>query len=475
MFRALKEQLNSELKQWNSSIKSISREGEQFTTPSGEVLSGLPDFIRVVVESSCGDGSFIKHEVWLPDDWNGCFIGSGNGGMAGIIVYTTLAEYIKMGSYAVTNTDMGTSDGEARGVKNPDVHRDFGWRATYIMTVVGKLIVQAYYKKEIRYSYFIGRSTGGQQALSMAQRYPNEYDGIVAGVPGNNRINLHTYFLWIFSVLKRSGVVFSQEELERVSQSAIDFSEQLGFDGPEEHYVLKPQAVDEYIGGFIAYLQKHNTDLSKEKLEALKKIYIGPINPRTGEIIHCGLPIGSELKQCGIWEAQKRIKAPSYFYPFQWVFGLEYNWADFDFDKDLETVRRCLSPEMDANEADISLYLKKGGKLLIYSGGADSCVPFPDAIKYYNRVLDAIDAEAAAKDGIRYFLIPSMGHEASFVKNGSAVMNEDTVIKHNVDVIRAWHERGIVPNSFDIVTDDPKAERKTKRIFAYGTKENPRL
>ena len=274
MFRALKEQLNSELKQWNSSIKSISREGEQFTTPSGEVLSGLPDFIRVVVESSCGDGSFIKHEVWLPDDWNGCFIGSGNGGMAGIIVYTTLAEYIKMGSYAVTNTDMGTSDGEARGVKNPDVHRDFGWRATYIMTVVGKLIVQAYYKKEIRYSYFIGRSTGGQQALSMAQRYPNEYDGIVAGVPGNNRINLHTYFLWIFSVLKRSGVVFSQEELERVSQSAIDFSEQLGFDGPEEHYVLKPQAVDEYIGGFIAYLQKHNTDLSKEKLEALKKIYI---------------------------------------------------------------------------------------------------------------------------------------------------------------------------------------------------------
>ena len=208
----------------------------------------------------------------------------------------------------------------------------------------------------------------------------------------------------------------------------------------------------------------------KEKLEALKKIYIGPINPRTGEIIHCGLPIGSELKQCGIWEAQKRIKAPSYFYPFQWVFGLEYNWADFDFDKDLETVRRCLSPEMDANEADISLFLKKGGKLFIYSGGADSCVPFPDAIKYYNRVLDAIDDEAAAKDGIRYFLIPGHGHEASIVKYGNATMNENTVIKHNIDILRAWNEQGIAPNSFRIATDESESGEKTKTIDAYGTK-----
>ena len=180
--------------------------------------------------------------------------------MAGEINYNTLSYYVKNGKYAVINTDMGTSGGIARGVKKHEIHSDFGWRATYIMTVIGKLITRAYYKKEIFKSYFVGCSTGGEQPLAMAQRFPNEYDGIIAGVPANNRTNLHTYFLWTYNAIKKSGVVFTREELEHVTKSAVEFSKYTGFSATEDQFVSNPRAMDNRSivfllkDGFIAFV-----------------------------------------------------------------------------------------------------------------------------------------------------------------------------------------------------------------------------
>ncbi len=159
-------------------------------------------FARAELRQTPGEGSYIASEVLLPDEWNGEFVFCGNGGIGGSIPRDSMMQYLRHG-FAVASTDMGTSRGAQSGVGNPDVWRDFGWRATYIATTDAEAIIKAYYGKEPEYSYFVGFSTGGEQAMAMAERFPELYDGILAGVPAFNRIFLHTYFLWNHNHLRK--------------------------------------------------------------------------------------------------------------------------------------------------------------------------------------------------------------------------------------------------------------------------------
>jgi feruloyl esterase len=170
-------------------ITEITQENA-YVTADGKAL---PPFTRVKLVARPTSASDIRIELWLPKEWNGLFLGTGNGGMAGVIRIEKLEQGLLSGC-ATAHTDMGTSDGVRRGVGSKALWEDFGWRSTKIMTDVGKALTRAHYGKEIEKSYFIGNSTGGQQALMMAQRFPEDYDGIVAGVPVTDRIHLHTYF-----------------------------------------------------------------------------------------------------------------------------------------------------------------------------------------------------------------------------------------------------------------------------------------
>ncbi len=231
--------------------------------------------------------------------WNGCFHGTGNGGMGGKILYHTLAARMKMG-YATANTDLGASEGEAFGVNNPDFWRDYGWRATYLMTRAGKLVTEAYYGRPIEHSYFWGGSTGGQQALCMAERFPEEYDGIIAGAPVTNRTQLNVYGIWNFRTFGEIGPEpFTQEMLDEVTRHAVAYSCATGHSEPGDIFVSNPCTDEAYIEAFIAYLAEHMPELTKKQREVLRRLYHGPINPRTGERIYCGMPIGAELRGAG--------------------------------------------------------------------------------------------------------------------------------------------------------------------------------
>ncbi|MBO5928266.1 MAG: tannase/feruloyl esterase family alpha/beta hydrolase [Clostridia bacterium] len=201
----ISEKLIAGLRDLHTEIVDVIYESETYIDPIGRVFEDMPSFVRVVLVSKPGAGSYIRHELWLPDGWNGCFLGLGNGGMAGTIHYGTLANRTRE-RYAVINTDMGTSRGRDSGVNNPDLIKDFGWRATYLMTKAGKLITEEYYGSPIEKSYFFGTSTGGQQSMMLAQRFPEEYDGISAGVPANNRTNLHMSGLWILNAFRNGNV-----------------------------------------------------------------------------------------------------------------------------------------------------------------------------------------------------------------------------------------------------------------------------
>src|SRR5262249_9626252 len=192
--------------------------GGTFTPPGSTPITGLPPFCRITATLAPTADSQINIEVWLPESgWNGRFLGTGGGGFQGVITYSELASGVQAG-FASANSDLGTgvsgcnplycgSDGNkgnplaiafgdpanpSTGLYgHPERIKDFGYRAIHLMTVRGKEIANAFYPHNAQKAYFAGCSTGGQNALMEAQRFPNDYDGILAGAAAFNRTHLH--------------------------------------------------------------------------------------------------------------------------------------------------------------------------------------------------------------------------------------------------------------------------------------------
>src|SRR6185503_2224164 len=171
------------------SLASLSMPG--VTVSSAAAANAPVEFCRVKAVARPVADSEIQIEVWLPPpaSWNGKLLGTGNGGYSGAMSVPAMQAALKDG-FAVTGSDTGHSGGDLQfGQEHPEKIADWAWRAIHAMTDVAKLTARNYYGKFPRKAYFSGCSTGGQQALSEAQRFPTDYDGIVAGDPGNDRIH----------------------------------------------------------------------------------------------------------------------------------------------------------------------------------------------------------------------------------------------------------------------------------------------
>ncbi len=433
-------------------------------------MTDLPKLRRILFESSYGEGSFIQTELWLPDNWNGIFIGLGNGGMAGSINRREIASYAMRG-YATAQTDMGTSRGRAAGVGNPDMWADFGWRATHDMAEVSKKIIRAHYGRDAEYAYFIGASTGGQQAFSEAQRFPQDFDGVIGGVPANNRVFLHTYFLWNHNHLRKPDgtVMFTPEEVQSITQNAAAYFQSIG-DGEEgDAFVTMPYRNENTVADFLSFLRKAVPHLRDEQLAALQAVYEGPKNPVTGQQIYNGMPISSEIYSCGLLGCQG-VESPHY-YPFIWTFGENYDPYSFDFDKDLEKVSATLSEDLNANDPDLTAFAASGGKFIAYSGSADPCVPFPDAMKYAERVAEFFGGYEKSSPFFRYFLMPGRDHGGSGLGTNTLYSDGHTYL---LETMRRWREQDIAPDSL-IAAKISQGETLFERtIYPYLSPENPK-
>ena len=431
-------------------------------------------FRRLKIESRPSEDSLIYYELWLPDEWNGVFVGTGNGGMAGGINYLTMSRFIHQG-YAVANTDMGTSRGITCGVLKPEVWKDFGWRATHRMTIDSKQVMEAYYGAPAKYSYFLGESTGGQQAIMEAQRFPEDYDGIFAGVPAHNRVSLHLYFLWAWQHLcpEDGRKLFCEAEVTAITECAIRFFRSRGVGEPGDRFVSYPYTDENTIEDFLRFLQDQHPEFSAEQVSALRAVYQGP-KTSDGEQIYCGLPIGSEDSNGGILDIQKKSGEE---YPFMWALGNEYDGRAFDFDRDVPKVRARLSGELDANQTDLSAFFTRGGKLLSCSGSNDPVVPFPDAMNYYEAVLEKMGGYEKVSPSYRWFLSPGKdhNHQGRGAQMLFGAKREELSI---LDVLRAWREEGRPPEKLLAVRF---GEREwwmdvdfVREIFPYGSEQNPR-
>lgn len=450
----------------NTELSEVTHHGGEFGS-----LTDLPSFTRVHWKNSFGEDSLIHSEIWMPDDWNGRFVACGNGGMAGGLSHPTLAEYARHG-YAVVHTDMGTHDGRRRGIGNPDVWNDFGWRSTHMMAVVGKTLAAEYYGRSPDYSYFIGASTGGNQAMQMVQCFPEDYDGVLAGVPAHNRAFLHIYGIWshVHLTTPNGKKMFTDDEIPRITAAAEAFFREHGIGEPGDRFVSHPYVGEDTVEQFLSYLSAREPSFTEEQRTALRAVYEGPRDPVTGRQIYNGMPIGSEIYGCGIRDMQG--DEPPFFDPFLWVFGADFRAHDFDFHRDTEIFADALSPLLGANNPDLSPFAAHGGKLIVYSAASDPCVPFPDAQNYCERVWETCGGYDRVSQFYRWFLVPGMDHG-----NGGHGVNtlwSDEAENDLFSALRRWREKGVAPQSLvgARVTEDQTDF--IRHLYPYGSEQFPR-
>lgn len=367
--------------------------------------AGLPVFCRVTATLSGAPGSKIGIEAWLPLEgaWNGKMLGTGNGGFAGSIRTDQLAAGLRR-NYAAVNTDMGTAaagGSYARGIGQTEMMKDWGWRSTHMMTVAGKQITQAYYGATIQRAYFAGCSTGGHQALMEAQRYPNDYDGILAGAAGNNRIGLHLAFLYYPRLSHDNpGFWFSPVQARAVRTAVIAKCAGKGSGLPTDDFVANPGACDfDPKSVLCAVGANPDTCLTAAQVEMLTRVYRGVVNPRNGKTIYPGLPFGTEA-MISLVQPNGTLRTGGIM---DLALADRFDPNTYDFDKDVTELYKSWGPDVNALSADLSAFRKHGGKLITYHGWQDTTVSPFDSINYYERL-------PGARSFARLFMAPGMGH-----------------------------------------------------------------
>lgn len=427
-----------------------------FTAPDGKKFEGLPPFCRVVARSTPSVASNIVIEIWLPEaaEWNGKLLGTGNGGFAGTIIYPALAGGLKRG-YAVANTDMGTYPAGFAGVGyqagngRPDAIKDWGYRATHEMALLSRTIVDEYYGKQPARAYFAGCSTGGHQALTEAQRYPDDYDAILAGAPGHNRTHLHAMFASLAMAASPPGAAMTPENLNLWSQSLMKAC--VGKDGGAsgDAFLTDPtQCTFSPRELLCKAAEDPGQCLRAPQVKALETIYGGTRNPRTGALIYPPEVRGVEgiLGHMLSNPAMKASGPPTDL--SRWVFGPKWDGATFDFDRDMAKEDEALGNNVNALDTDLSKFASHGGKLIMFHGWADPIVSPIDSIIYYDRITAAGNDR---KEFVRLFMAPGMSHCGG--GNGPDVFGQSPEFSPgdaSDDLLVAldrWSETGVAPET----------------------------
>jgi feruloyl esterase len=266
----------------SQSNTSVTTQRGSINQTSSRIFQELPEFCRVAVNMTPSDDSDINMEIWIPvDDWNGKFLAVGNGAFTGNIRYSALIAPLRRG-YATSSTDTGHLGNTASfGLGHPEKLIDFGWRAVHEMTVVSKQLIEAYYQRRPAYSYWSGCSAGGRQAMQEAQRFPDDFDGIIAGAPGLDWTGRAAASLKVASFLEaRESFQLSAQKRELVYQAAINACDAI--DGLEDGLISTPAQ----CGFDPVVLQCQGQDssscLTSEQVTTVRMLYDSPQNPATG-------------------------------------------------------------------------------------------------------------------------------------------------------------------------------------------------
>lgn len=412
-----------------------------FRTPGAGETPGdasLPAFCRVQVRLTPAPGSDVRVEVWLPvSGWNGRFQGVGNRGWGGAINYALLKDALGAG-YAAASTDTGHEGrGASFALGQPEKVIDSGYRAVHLMTVAGKELVSRFYGRPADRSYFNGCSLGGRQALSEIQRYPGDYDGVVAGSPAHNLSALYSARLaWARTAHRSAASVIPQAKADLLHKAALAACD--ANDGVKDDVIAEPRScrfdpkVLQCPGGDAAAC------LTAEQVETALALYADVRHPVTNEILSAGLMPGSERRWPAVAGAEPDDNALEFF-RFVVLENPAWDWQGADFWSAVDRAFAKTGPVLDAVDPDIGAFVQRGGRLLMYHGWADPQTPAGNTIAYRRAVEDRI-GKARAAESIRLFMAPGVGH----CSGGDGPDRFDPVA-----ALVRWVEDGVAPDRIE--------------------------
>lgn len=411
-------------------------------TPEGAKIAPFPKpltrrICRVDARISPVPGSEIKVQVWLPDRWNGKFVGVGGGGFNGglasaALALTPLAEQGYAG--VATNAGHDVSPTAQWALGNPEKIVDFAHRGNHLGAVIGKATVAAYYGKPATRNLFHGCSNGGRDALMLAQRYPTDYDAIVAGAPANDWTGLMSWFARHEQVARISpGVDLLGPKLNLVHAAAIAKCDAL--DGAKDGLIERP-AVCKFDPAVLQCKSGNDaTCLSAGEVAAVKALY-RDVRTAGGRLVQPGLPVGSEY-QWGGWATAVKSAGGDFarqFYRYMVYEDVDWDVNRFDVSRDFPFARKKVGPVLDAVNPDLRPFLSRGGRLLMYHGWDDAAIPAGNTLNYFGAMRRAVGKLGA--DRTRLFMLPGVGHCAG--GNGPSSVDY-------LGELDRWAETGVAP------------------------------
>ncbi|MGA2429238.1 MAG: tannase/feruloyl esterase family alpha/beta hydrolase [Candidatus Acidiferrum sp.] len=430
----------------------------QWMGSDAALYKALPAFCRVVIEAQPSTDSDIKIEVWLPvSGWNGKFQGRGNGGFAGEIDYHSLALAVHEG-YATAGTDTGhaAAGTDARwALGHPEKITDYGFRAIHEMTETAKIVIKNFYASRLQHSYFASCSNGGRQALMEAQRFPADYDGIIAGAPANFWTHLLTSAVWDAQATTSDEASYiPSSKLPAIARAVNDACD--AQDGVTDGILNDPRKCHFDPATILCKTGDSDNCLTAPQVTALKKLYEGAHDSQGGRIFPGLLP-GAEEGPGG-WSLWITGQAPGKSLLFAFGNGfygdMVYDKADWsylgvDLGEAVKAADAKMAKTLNATETNLAAFKTRGGKLIMYHGWEDPAISPLNSIDYYHGVVATMGRESSDAF-VRLYMAPGMQHCAggpgpdSFGENGPSPTAKDA--HHSAQLaIEQWVEKGVAP------------------------------
>jgi feruloyl esterase len=449
--------------------------------------------------------SDIRIEVWLPtsESWNGKFLGVGNGALTGSIWRTSMVRPLQSG-YAVAGSNLGHDGSTAVfAFGHPEKLIDYAHRGDHVTAQAGKAIVDAYYGTAPRLSYFHGCSNGGHQALMEAQRYPDDYDAIIAGAPWNQWTHQNIEFISRAVALEQ----VNPAKLPLITRSVVAQCSGRRDGGVGTDGYLNDPANCHFAPKVLQCRGADKPDcLTREEVKAVEKIYAGPTNPETGQNLFPGFERGSEFGWTGFGAFSNNLFR-------NMVFESDPTWDfhSFNFTSDVALLDAKLAGLINSNSPDLSAFRARGGKLLMWHGLTDTTLEPRSAVNYYNSVVavtgggldldqrhqrrdaEEVDTQHGGRRGrsrdvwrngresldetqefFRLFMAPGVNHCGGGLGPNSSfaytVANQTGPLDADHDILAAldrWVEEGVAPKRLIASHFTAGVEDKTRPVCVY--------
>jgi feruloyl esterase len=406
--------------------------GGRGAAPAAPVM--LPAYCRVAITMKPSSDSSIDMEVWMPaENWNNKFQMVGNGGWAGTMSFPAMQAALREG-YATATTDTGHKGGDAIfALNHPEKLVDFAYRAVHETVVKSKTLITAYYGKAPKFSYWNGCSTGGRQGLMEAQKFPDDFDAIVAGAPADYQTHLHAWDMMVAVGIRKDDQHFvSAPKLAALNKAVLAACD--AADGVKDGLLNDPRKC-KFDPATLSCKNGEDKDdcLTPAQLESVKLV-LSPAKKKNGELIFPGKEPGSETAWSMLSQRSPNPAGLSQG-TFQYATYQDANWDWHNFDLDRDTSAADEKFGYVNATSDLNAFKNRGGKLLMYHGWSDTAISPENSINLYTNIVQKTGSKS--ENWIKLYMIPGMGHCQG---GGTDQFNKMAVIER-------WRESNSAPES----------------------------